>query len=95
MDKYTYNPDELHDSILDDNEPVVKPYSRTAATTFLVVGFLVFLGTGIVIGNQIEFVSVSMPSMFSARLGFEVVFYPPIFVLFVDLMHGFAYRMDG
>ena len=95
MNKYTYDPDDLHDSILDDNEPLFKPYSRTMATTFLVVGFLLFLGTGIVIGNYIDFVSVSMPSMFSARLGFEVVFYPPIFVLFVDLMHAVAYRVES
>lgn len=95
FDKYTYNLDELHDSILDEHEPVVKPYSRTAAGAFLVIGFSICLGTGILIGSQINFVSVSMPSLFSAHLGPEFVFYPPIFVLFVDLMHTFALRADG
>ncbi len=95
FDKYTYNLDDLHDSILDGSEPPVKPYSRAAAGAFLVIGFFVCLGTGILIGSQIDFVSVSMPSLFSAHLGPEFVFYPPIFVLFVDLMHTFALRADG
>lgn len=93
--KYTYNHDDLHDSILDDNEPVMKPYSRMTAGAFLVIGFLSCLGAGIVVGNYIDFVSVSMPSLFSPRLGPEFVFYPPIFVLFVDLMHAFASRVDA
>ncbi len=95
FDKYTYNQDDLHDSILDENEPVVKPYSRMTAGAFLIIGFLFCLGTGVLIGNYIDFVSISMPSMFSPRLGPEFVFYPPIFVLFVDLMHAFASRVDG
>ena len=95
FDRYTYNLDDLHDSILDGNEPAAKPLSRTAAGAFLVVGFLLCLGTGVLIGSQIDFVSVSMPSMFSSRLGPEFVLYPPIFVLFVDLVHTFAYRMDA
>lgn len=95
LDKYTYSQDDLHDSIFDENEPVVKPYSRTAAGAFLIFGFLFCLGAGLLIGNYVEFVSVSMPSMFSPRLGPEFVFYPPIFVLFVDMMHAFASRVDG
>ena len=95
FDKYTYNQNDLHDSILDENEPVVKPYSRMAAGAFLVIGFLCCLGAGVLIGNYVEFVSVTMPDMFSSRLLPEFVFYPPIFVLFVDMMHAFASRVDG
>jgi len=94
LEKYTYSRDELHDSILDENEPVVKPYSRVTAGVFLIFGFLFCLGTGLLIGNYIELVSVSMPSMFTNSLKPEFVFYPPIFVLFVDLMHAFALRVD-
>ena len=65
------------------------------AAAFLVVGFLFCLGAGILIGNYVDFVSITMPSMFSPRLGPEFVFYPPIFVLFVDLVHTFALRVDG
>lgn len=93
FDRYTYNLAELHDSIFEDKEPA-KPYSRAAAVTFLLVGFLVCLGSGILIGNQIHFVSVSMPFLFSSTLRPEFLFYPPIFVLVVDLMHSFAFRAD-
>lgn len=95
FDKYTYKLDELHDSILDGSEPVAKPYSRFAAGAFLLTGFLACLGLGVLIGTQIDFVSVTMPSMFSSHLGPEFVFYPPIFVLFVDLIHTFALKVDG
>lgn len=94
FDRYTYHLDGLHDSILDGSEPVTKPYSRAAAAAFLIVGFGLCLGVGVLIGSQIPFASVSMPSLFSAHLGPEFVFYPPIFVLFVDLMHTFALRAD-
>ena len=83
MDKYTYNPDDLHDSILDDNEPVAKPYSRGVATAFLVVGFLFFLSAGVFIGSYVDFVSVSMPQC-SSPSGLRDSFLPDKFVLFVD-----------
>jgi hypothetical protein len=35
------------------------------------------------------------PHMFSANLKPEFVFYPPIFVLVVDLMHSFASRVEN
>jgi hypothetical protein len=95
FEKYTYKLADLHDSIFDDSETVAKPYSRITAATFLVAGFMICLGVGILIGTQIDLVSSSMPFMFSARLGPEFIFYPPIFVLFVDLMHSFALRADG
>ncbi len=94
FERYTYHLDDIHDSILDGSEPVVKPYSRFAVGAFLAVGILACLGMGILIGSQIHFASTSLPSLFSARLGPEFVFYPPIFVLVVDLIHTFAFRAD-
>lgn len=95
MERYTYNEDVLHDSILDENEPTIKPYSRFTAGSFLVAGVLVCFVVGLLIGHYVEFVSVSMPAMFSQTIKPESVFYPPIFVLFVDLMHTVASRVDG
>ncbi len=92
FERYTYKLDDLHDSIFDDQEPTAKPYSRAAAGAFLVVGFGVCLGVGLLIGSQIHLASVTIPSLFSAELGPEFVFYPPILVLFFDLMHSFAVR---
>ena len=95
LDRYTYNQASLHESILDDNEPASKPYSRFAAGSFLIAGVAASFVVGLLIGHYFEFISIISPHMFSATLKPEFVFYPPIFVLFVDLMHSFASRIEG
>ena len=95
LDRYTYNDDSIHESILDESEPAAKPYSRFAAGSFLVVGLLASFTAGLLIGHYFEFISIISPHMFSTSLKPEFVFYPPIFVLFVDLMHSVASRVDG
>lgn len=95
FERYTYSDDNIHDSILEESEPVNKPYTRFAATCFLIVGFGVSLGIGLIVGNYLELiVGATMPMFFSNSLNPEFVFYPPIVVLFVDLMHTFASRFD-
>lgn len=94
--RYTYNSESLHDSILDEIEPESKPYSRTAAVMFLVIGIGISLGIGFLIGNFMELsIATMMPKLFSKTLQPEFVFYPPIVVLLVDLMHSFALKMDN
>jgi hypothetical protein len=95
LDRFTYDDASLHESILDENEPATKPYSRFAAGSFLVAGLLASFTAGLLIGHYFEFISIISPQMFSASLKPEFVFYPPIFVLFVDLMHSVASRVDG
>jgi curved DNA-binding protein CbpA len=95
FERYTYAGEAIHDSILDDNEPVQKPYSRFAAISFLVVGFGLSLGVGLLIGNYFGTVfSSALPRLSSASLNPDILFYPPIAVLLVDLMHNFASRVD-
>lgn len=94
LERYTYSEDILHDSILDDNEPVIKPYSRFFAGSFLAGGVFACLGAGLLIGNYVEFGSITAPWMFSDSVKPEIVFYPPIFVLFVDVVHFFASSVD-
>lgn len=94
FDRYTYHLDDIHESILDGTETTAKPYSRFAVASVLLIGFGLCLGLGILIGSQFHVASSSLPSFFSAQLGAEFVFYPPIFVLFVDLIHTFAFRAD-
>lgn len=94
LQRFTYDEAELHESILDDNERKIKPFSRLFAGAFLLVGVLASFGVGLLIGSFVEFVPVTMPAMFSHSLKPEFVFYPPIFVLFADVMHGFASRVD-
>ncbi len=95
FERYTYRDENIHDSILEETEPVRKPFSRASAVCFLVFGFFLSFGAGLLIGDYINVFSVhSMGSIFSANLKPEFIFYPPIFVLLVDLMHGFASRMN-
>lgn len=94
LQRFTYDEDELHESILDDNERKVKPFSKAAAAAFLLVGVASSFGLGLLIGSHVQLFPVSMPAMFSSSLKPEFIFYPPIFVLFVDAMHGFVSRVD-
>jgi curved DNA-binding protein CbpA len=95
FEHYTYKPENLHDSILEAVEPETKPYSRFAGITFLVLGIGISLGVGLVIGDYLQMsVTTMMPKFFSTTLHPEFLFYPPIAVLLVDLMHSFATKMD-
>ena len=95
FERYTYRDEDLHDSILEETEPVRKPYTRFAAACFLIVGIGASLGIGLIIGGLLEIaVSSPMPSFFASSLKPEFVFYPPIVVLLVDLMHSFASKFD-
>ncbi len=96
FERYTYSSEDIHDSILDDSEPTEKPYTKFTAITFLIIGFFISLGIGLVIGNYFELIIyASIPSLFSPTLKPEFVFYPPIFVLCVDIMHTFASRFEN
>jgi hypothetical protein len=93
LDRYTYS-EALHDSLFDENDLPGKPYSRVYAAGFLILGVGLSFGIGLAIGNYMDFVSVIEPAMFSRTLKLEFVFYPPIFVMFVDIVHAFASQMD-
>lgn len=94
LERYTYNEDDLHDSILDDNETVSKPYSRVFAGGFLLLGVVISFLVGLAIGSYVDFITIAEPRLFSSTLKPEFVFYPPIFVLFVDMVHAFASQID-
>lgn len=94
MQRFTYD-DNIHDSILDDSEPAQKPYSRMFAGTALFIGLAVCFGLGLLIGDQVQYLAAQMPHIFSRELHLEALLYPPIFVLFVDLVHVFALRVDA
>jgi len=93
-DRYTFDEELIHESILDENEPKQRPYSRWAATVFLIGGLLFSFGLGYIVGLNVDFIAASMPSWFSNDLKPEFLFYPPIIVLFVDIMHAFASRFE-
>ena len=94
-ERYTYRDENLHDSILEAAEKHKKPYTRLTATAFLIGGSLLSLGIGLLIGNFMNsYLTSSVPVIFAASLRLEFVFYPPIVVLAVDLMHTAASKFE-
>jgi len=93
-ERYTFDEELLHESIFDENEPKPRPYSRWAATVFLVGGGLFCFGLAYLVGMNTDFIAMSMPKWFSNQLTPEFVFYPPIIVFLVDLMHSFVSRWE-
>jgi hypothetical protein len=96
FERYTFRDENLQDSILQEKiESVSKPYTRFTAACFLVIGVGASFVVGLLIGYVLESsVASSMPRIFTASLRPEFIFYPPIVVLCVDLMHSLAARFD-
>jgi curved DNA-binding protein CbpA len=94
LERFTYNEDEIHESILDDGEKKRKPMSKLFAGTCLVGGLVASFLLGLVIGQSTDFLSITTPTVFSHNLKPEFVLYPPIFVLIVDLVHTVAAQFD-
>ena len=94
--RYTYAHENIHDSILEEiKKEETRPYSRLTAVSFIIVGLFVSLGVGLLIGDYLQlFIGAMMPTTFSPNLRLEFIFYPPIVVLIVDIMHTFASRLD-
>jgi hypothetical protein len=105
---YTYRPDDIHYSITEEKEPAPKPFTRFSASAFLVGGYAVSLGIGLLIGWHAEDFFSDLTLLFrhvpsigggsssaTAMLISDLLLYPPIAVLIVDTMHGLASRIDA
>jgi curved DNA-binding protein CbpA len=107
---YTYIPKQLQGSIMRQEELPEQPFTRFSAYTFLLIGYGLSVGIGLLIGwhaqdffgditmlfrHRVEVVQSSMMAYSSAVLLIpDLVVYPPIAVLIVDTMHGLASRID-
>ena len=95
IDRYTYNSESLHDTLFDGDDSISKPYSRISAIAFLIVGTIVSLGIGYAIGYFLETsAGASIQIFFSRPLQPEIIFYPPIVVMLVDIMHLVASKFE-
>jgi hypothetical protein len=93
--RYTYQPRPLHDSITGDAEATDKPFTRFAASSFLIVGYAASLGAGLLLGSQMyNSILSDVPFLYDPQIRPELVFYPPIAVLIVDTMHTIAAKID-
>jgi curved DNA-binding protein CbpA len=107
---YTYIPKPIQDSIMRQEEKPEQPFTRFSAYTFLLLGYMLSVGIGLLIGwhtqdffndlallfrHEVEVVQSSMLAYTSATLLVpDLIVYPPIAVLIVDTMHAVASRID-
>jgi hypothetical protein len=95
FERYTYSPQDIHDSILREMEEERRPYSRFTAIAFLVTGVVASAAIGTLVRAAFGIAPGGfLQGLFPGSLSPELAFYPPIVVLFVDLMHSFATRFE-
>jgi hypothetical protein len=85
FDHYTYSPGRISITRMSKSK---KPFKRSIAWAFVVGGYLLSLGTGMLIGMLTDDFSSQFfgNNTFTDAL-FAVMFYPPIAVLIVDMMY--------
>ena len=105
---YTYKP-EIHFSITQEEKPESKPFTRLSAYAFLVGGYGVSVGLGLLIGWQAQSFFSDLTMLFrhhaSAQpvaglspivlIVADLIFYPPMAVLIIDTLHSLASRIDA
>ncbi len=106
---YTYIPKPFQDSIMRQEEKPEQPFTRFSAYTFLLLGYILSVGIGLLIGWQtqdffndlalifrhnVQVVQSSMLAYSASLLVPDLIVYPPIAVLIVDTMHAVASRID-
>jgi curved DNA-binding protein CbpA len=92
--RYTYQPRLFHDSVTGEHDGSHKPFTRFAASSFLVVGYAASLGMGLLVGRQMNDFLAAIPVFKDPHLRPELLFYPPIAVLIVDTLHTVASKID-
>ena len=95
FERYTYKPTQVHVSIMTEEERSDKPFTRLSAYLFLVVGYVVSIGAGLLAADQLQYMMNDLTFIFDQNVRPDLVFYPPIAVLLVDTMHTFASKIDS
>lgn len=105
---YTYKPKSIQDSIMQEDEEPEQPFTRVSAFWFLLIGYALSLGVGLLIGwhmqSYVSGIAMLLPRdggrshmlFYSSTMILipELVVYPPIAVLIVDSMQALTSRMD-
>ena len=100
---YTYIPKPIQYTIMREDEKPEQPFTRFSAYTFLLVGYALSIGVGLLIGWQTQDFFNDLTILFRHRVDMaqshfllvpDLVIYPPIAVLIVDSMHALGSRMD-
>lgn len=101
---YTYRPKSIQDSIMTEDEKPEQPFTRFSAYTFLLVGYALSVGVGLVIGWHAQDFFNGLTLLFRQGVGEaqssllaytsstltlpDLLVYPPIAVLIVDSMQS-------
>jgi curved DNA-binding protein CbpA len=106
---YTYKPEEIHYSITRDDNTPSQPFTRFSAYAFLIGGYGISLGVGLLIGWHAQDFFSDLTLLFrhhapttvgggtfspTALIISDLIFYPPIAVLIIDSLHAVASRID-
>ena len=105
---YTYKPDAVHYSITQEDDSPQRPFTRFSAYAFMIGGYTISLGLGLLIGWKASDFFSDLTLLFRHHVpaaggtGFsptaliisDLVFYPPIAVLIIDTLHSVASRID-
>lgn len=105
---YTYKPKPIQGSIMRGEAEPEQPFTRFSAYTFLLVGYSLSLGIGLLIGWHAQDFFLDLQLLFRHRMEVanmmanpstvllipDLIVYPPIAVLIVDTVHGVASRID-
>ena len=105
---YTYKPDAIHYSITEEGESPAQPFTRFSAYAFLLGGYGVSLGLGLLIGWYAQDFFSDLTLLFrhhvtttagssvspTAFIVSDLIFYPPIAVLIIDTLHAVTSRID-
>jgi curved DNA-binding protein CbpA len=101
---YTYRPKSIQDSIMRDEEKPEQPYTRFSAYTFLLCGYAVSVGVGLIVGWNAQDFFNDLTMLFRQGVGEvqssllaytssvlllpDLLVYPPIAVLIIDSMQS-------
>ena len=106
---YTYKPDSRHYSITqEEEERPAQPFTRFSGFAFLIGGYAISVGLGLLINRQAQDFFFDLGTLFrhhasaAPSQGFsptvlivsDLIFYPPIAVLIIDTLHAVASRID-
>ena len=93
--RYTYKATDAS-SVIEAEEHETKPFARTTASAFLILGYAASFGLGLLASKYAyPALLVNMAFFFGNNVRPDMLFYPPIAVLLVDTMHTVATKMDS
>lgn len=87
FDRFGYDERDIHDSILDETELPLRPWSRYSLLAVLIIGGIACLVVGFGISYGFQMVSTS-GYLFAPKPTLDLLLFPPIFVLIVDIVHS-------